>query len=226
MLSQPSRPRDPRMEVSDALPLIPDDRWAKADGLLFSVDADAAEAFRVAVDNLSRLEQQAREGRGSASAALAMLGRDVADAAEIFAELWGAGKNRQEVEKSPPSSAARLYDLAVTNVAEERIDEAVVLLAVLAGSGAGELEALLGLAVIASRQKRMDVAFDLVSGYLEAADRHPRACSIAGICELARGDKAAAQTYLAAASRIARTRPEFRGELQIAQRALLLMHLG
>jgi hypothetical protein len=212
------------MEVSDALPLIPDDRWAQADAMLLAADTVAAARF--AADSLSRLERRAHEDQGSATAALVMLGDGAADAAEIFAGLWSVAENRLETGRAPPNSAARLYDMAANSVSTEQSDAAIVLLAVLAGSGTGELEALLGLAVIATRQRRMDVAFDLISDCLEAADRHPRACSIAGICELARGDKAAAQTYLAAASRIARSRPEFRGELQIAQRALLLMHLG
>lgn len=225
-MNQPSRPRDPRIEVSDALPLIPNDRWAQADRLLLPADAGADAAARLAADSLSRLERRAREGDGSAVAALAVLGRDVSGAVEIFTRLWEAAESRPEAGKTPPNSAVGLYDMAIASSSGEQSDEAVVPLAVLAGSGAGESEGLLGLAVMATRQGRMDLAFDLVSGCLEAADRHPRACSIAGICELARGDKAAAQTYLAAASRIARSRPEFRGELQIAQRALLLMHLA
>lgn len=118
------------------------------------------------------------------------------------------------------------YPLALRLDSAGDADGAAAVLAVLAGTPGCAEAGYLGLAVLATRAARMDLVEPLVAPCLAAEDRHPRASSVAGIMELARGNRQAAQAWLAAASRLARRRPEYRAELQLAQRALLLMHLG
>lgn len=203
--------------MAEALPAVAAGAQAGLD--LPAPGADAGAARRFAAGSLSSLQRRADDGRPEAEAVFSLLGTDAAGAAEAFAALWSA-------QAGADAAGGGLYGLAASADAEGQTGDAVTILAVLAGAGGPQHDALLGLAVIAARQGRMAEAFDLAGACLEAEDRHPRACSIAGICELERGNKAAAQAALAAASRIARRRPEHARELQIAQRALLLMHLG
>ena len=119
-----------------------------------------------------------------------------------------------------------LYGDALEADSDAREDDAALLLAVLAGTDAGAHDGMLGLAVLALRRNLIDEAVSLVATCLSAETIHPRAGSIFAICELERGRAASGQAYLAAACRHARRVRHFRGELQLAQRALLLMHLG
>jgi tetratricopeptide (TPR) repeat protein len=119
-----------------------------------------------------------------------------------------------------------LYSAAVALVSADRVEDAVLLLAALLDEPGGRADALVGLAVCAFRLEVYDAALTIAVESLVGDVKHPRACCIAGLCELERGDRKAAQNYFAAAARLARARPEFRNDLQTAQRALLLMHLS
>jgi len=163
---------------------------------------------------LDALARQAEAGDAAAAAALAEAGSDGRDAAARMAALW-----------SEADAGAGLYEVARKLDAAGRLDDASLVLAALAGDPEGRPAGLLGLAVLALRAGRLDAAAALVGPCLRAEDRHPRACSVAGVVELERGNVPAAQGLLAAASRVARAQPAYRVEMQIAQRALLLMHL-
>jgi Flp pilus assembly protein TadD len=197
-----SRADGPRAEVSAALPTVPPpvsiDRATRADV------ASSVAALR-----------RAEKDEPAAKAALAMLGDESAAIDRIATIVAAANTDR-----------SGLYGLAVRLDGEGNAVGAADVLCVLAGLAGGSAAGYLGLAVLAMRDARMDLAAALLAPALDSENRHPRACSIAGIIELARGNRSAAQAWLAAASRIARRRPEFRPEMQLAQRALLLMHLG
>jgi hypothetical protein len=190
----------PRAEVSGALPAVP----------------PPIELGRVAREDLLSsfaALRDAAKNEPAAKAVLTMLG-DLAGAIDDTATLAAdAGKDG-------------LYVLAVQLDGEGKTAAATGVLGVLAGLPGGSAAGFLGLAVLALRSGRIDLASDLLAPSLASEDRHPRACSLAGIIELGRGNRSAAQAWLASASRIARRRPELRAELQLAQRALLLMHLG
>lgn len=188
----------PRAEVSAALPAVPPP---------VSVDRVTRE---LADASLAAL-RMATKSDAAATAALAMVG-DGSAALDRVAALSA-------------TSDGDAYALALRLDDEGDAEGAAGLLAVLAGLPDGAAAGFLGLAVLATREARFDLVEPLVAVGLAAEDRHPRACSVAGIMELARGNRQGAQAWLAAASRIARRRPEYRAELQLAQRALLLMHL-
>jgi len=188
----------PRAEVSAALPVI-----AFPAGTALATGAGVA-----------AIAARAKAGDAVATSIIALLGGSAGN--ERFADLLGPAP--------AITTAAALYDLARRLDAEGRIDDALLTLAML--SETDRMAGLLGLAVLATRQRRFELARPLVAACLEAGERHPRASSLAGIGELELGDRQAAQAYLATAARLARRNPDYRGELQIAQRALLLMHLG
>lgn len=211
---------DPGKEVALSFPSIVDmhdDGRASADARP-PVIADREEAKRFALESLETLRSQADSGEVGAEAALAVLNLDIDAAADAFAALWSDEVRDEAARKG-------LFALAAEADAQGRAEDALVILAVLAGTRAGYANGLLGLAVIACRHDRTSEAFDIASACLDLEERHPRAFSIAGICELKRGNRSSAQAYLASSSRLARRRPEYAAELQIAQRALLLMHL-
>lgn len=191
----------PRAEVSAALPAVPP-----------PVKIDRVTREDVAA-SLAALRGAAKHDP-AATTALAMLD-DQADALGRLSDLLATGPD-----------GGGTYALALRLDAEGDAAGAAGVLAILAGLPGGEAAGLLGLAVLATRDARMDLVEPLLGASLQAEDRHPRACGVAGIMELARGNRQGAQAWLAAASRIARRRPEYRAELQLAQRALLLMHLG
>jgi tetratricopeptide (TPR) repeat protein len=147
-------------------------------------------------------------------------GRFVPAIAERLAVKFLSGAERPRV------ASAVFYEGAVEAAADGRSEEALILLAALLADDEARLDGLLGLAVLAMRLEAHDAALALAQESLQFSVKHPRACCIAGLCELERGDRKAAQTYFAAAARIARSRPEFREDLQTAQRALLMMHLA
>ena len=76
------------------------------------------------------------------------------------------------------------------------------------------------------RLDRYDEALPLAQESLKSGVRHPRAYCIVGMCELLRGNKAAAQENLAMATRMGRNHPEFREDMRLAQRLLLIRHFG
>jgi tetratricopeptide (TPR) repeat protein len=121
---------------------------------------------------------------------------------------------------------ANLYLAASAAVSAGRVNEAVSLLAALADLPAGRADALLGLAVCATRLRCYDEALVLALESRKLGPGHPRASSVAGMCELERGNRRAAQAHFAAAARLARRDPRFHDDLRLVQRSLLLMHLA
>lgn len=119
-----------------------------------------------------------------------------------------------------------LYDRAAADVEGGRTDRAAVLLATLLYLGVAVADALAGLAVCGARLGKFEEALVLATECLKLPIKHPRAFFVAGWCEIRLGNLKAAQLLLATAARFARTRPEFRGDLQAAQRLLLAMHFG
>jgi tetratricopeptide (TPR) repeat protein len=119
-----------------------------------------------------------------------------------------------------------VYEHAVDSVAAGHIETAIVLLGALLHWKTAEADGLLGLAVCAARQERYDAALTLANECLRLGTDHPRAYCIAGLCELKRGDRRAAQNFLAAAARMARRAPIYRDELRAAQRLLIMMHFS
>lgn len=118
------------------------------------------------------------------------------------------------------------YDLAAEEFRADNIGRAAALLATLLHGAMDEAEALSGLAVCAASLGLFDKALLLATECLKLPEKHPRAYCIAGFCELERGNRKAAQSHLALAARLARTRPEFRKDLQAAQRLLLILHFA
>ncbi|MGV8938757.1 MAG: hypothetical protein ACOH2J_16685 [Allorhizobium sp.] len=104
--------------------------------------------------------------------------------------------------------------------------EAAGVLARMTGLPGGEADACLGLAVFALRIGDHSSARVLAARCLDLGSRHPRACSIMGMTALLAGNGSAAQTYLAAAARIARIDSRFSDDLRGAQRVLLKMRVG
>lgn len=216
-MNQQFRGRDPRVEVSDVLPIIPDDLWPSgADVRLPPEQAGTIEEF--AAQRLGQLAELAAGGDERAGAAMTLVRTLASDDPASVAGTFGRVPARQ-------STVAGVYGFAAAAFAGAKFDDATLLLAVLAAIAEGEPWGRLGLATIAIRHELDALAQTLVSEMSEKPDRHPRACSITAICALTRGRKADAQAQLAAATRLARKRAEFRSELQLAQRALLLLHL-
>lgn len=164
-----------------------------------------------------------REAAAASLAALRAAAKDQPAAKAALAMLGGGPEALDEHFPAPDEGA---YALALRLDGAGDAAGAATVLAVLAGMEESAQAGYLGLAVLATRAADMDLVEALVAPCLAAEDRHPRASSVAGIMELARGNRQGAQAWLAAASRVSRRRPEYREELQLAQRALLLMHLG
>jgi hypothetical protein len=129
-----------------------------------------------------------------------------------------------ELEARGGSLLKILNDIALENFDAGLIGRAVVVLATLLCRGADRGEALSDLAVCAARLNKLDEALTLAMECIKGAVKIPRAYFIAGLCELARGHEKKAQGLLAIGARIARGRPEYRMDLQAAQRLLLIMH--
>lgn len=119
-----------------------------------------------------------------------------------------------------------LYARAAAAVAEGRITEALAPLSALAGTPGHRAEALLGLAVCATRLACYEDAKILAEASRGLGPGHPRASCVAGLCELELGNRRAAQEHLATAARLARRDTAYGEDLRVAQRALLLMHLA
>lgn len=199
--------RTPRVEVSERLPVLMPAAYSE----MSTLPEHAEDARRLVETGMEALRLNAQSGDDAAAAALAMM--DNIDPTGLFVKL--------AEESSGSDLPVALYPLALHLDQVGRSDEA---LAALTGLGSQEA-GLLAISVLAARNGRLDEARALVQPSLAMADRHARAYSIAAVCELEAGNGAEAQVYFAAAARIARRQPFFRSELQIAQRALLLMHL-
>jgi hypothetical protein len=120
--------------------------------------------------------------------------------------------------------APLIHDCAVDGFKTGHIERAAVLLATLHHLKIEEAEALSGLALCGARLGKFDEALTLATECLKLPVKHPRAYCIAGFCELERGNRKAAQSFLALGARIARSRPEFAEDLRAAQRVLLILH--
>jgi hypothetical protein len=120
--------------------------------------------------------------------------------------------------------ASLIHEGAVEGLKTGHINRAAVLLATMQHLRMEEAEALSGLALCGARLGKFDEALTLATECLKLPVKHPRAYCIAGFCELERGNRKAAQSFLALGARIARNRPEFAEDLRAAQRVLLILH--
>lgn len=118
------------------------------------------------------------------------------------------------------------YACAADALREGEVAEASLGLVSLLPSSGTRADGLLGLAVCATRLNRFDDALELALQSRRCGNRHPRACYVAGLAELERGNRAAAQGYLACASRLARRDLSHAEDLRMAQSRLLMMHMS
>lgn len=125
-----------------------------------------------------------------------------------------------------PVDPDALYGRAVDHVREGRPAAALGALLALQAAPGARAQAARALATLALRHARDDAALQLAERGLTMAPGHPRDSLVAGLVELQRSHRRAAQAHLAAAARSARRRPEYREDLRLAQRALLLLHLS
>jgi Flp pilus assembly protein TadD len=188
--------------------------------------AGALEAARVVAyvrTARDELEQRRLAGDAVASAILTLGAAEWTDEgiAEIQAVVAG---QRIDGAFEANQMAPLVHDCAVDGFKTGHIDRAAVLLATLQHLKIGEAEALSGLALCGARLGKFDEALTLATECLKLPVKHPRAYCIAGFCELERGNRKAAQSFLALGARIARSRPEFAEDLRAAQRVLLILH--
>ncbi len=183
---------------------------------------DPRRVRQVLVDALDGVSHGAAGGEDASAAARRLVSRDGGDlsafAARVIASLDGAA--------APRPGAAVLYGCAEAAAADHRLGEAGIGLAALLEPPAVRVYGLVGLAVCAARLGRFDDALALAVESFGPEVGHPRSYCIAGLCEMKRGHRRAAQTYLSGASRIARRDPDHADDLRLAQRLLLLMHLS
>jgi hypothetical protein len=118
--------------------------------------------------------------------------------------------------------------LALARAAQEagRTGEAAAILLALLRDPARAGEGALGLAVLALAQDDPADADAFARFCLDRGERSARACAIAGVAALERGDQGDAQRLLSASARIARTSQDAVDDLRGAQRVLLLMQLS
>jgi Flp pilus assembly protein TadD len=158
---------------------------------------------------------------------IASLARRAAAEAASAETLGAPPPEKQEPHLGKQDAAAHIfYGLAAQEFSAGKMQRAAVLLATLLHWDMDDAEALSSLAVCAASLGKLDEAMLLASECLKLPQKHPRAYCLAGLCELERGNRKAAQSLLALAARLARTRPEFRKDLQAAQRLLLILHFA
>ena len=188
--------------------------------------ADANEAARVISCVLTargEFERRRMADDAVASAILALGATAWADKgiADVEAAIAGQPVGGDSDENR---MASLIHDCAVNGLKTGHIERAAVLLATMQHLGMEEAEALSGLALCGARLGKFDEALTLATECLKLPVKHPRAYCIAGFCELERGNRKAAQSFLALGARIARSRPEFAEDLRAAQRVLLILH--
>ena len=154
---------------------------------------------------------------------LAALGADVAARSVVTV---GEPAHIESVAGDTARVARIFYNTAGTAFGTGRLAQSAALLATVLHLGAGEADALVALAACAARMEKFEQALVLAKECTHLPVRHPRAFSIAGFCELERGNRKAAQSLLALAARMARRRPELRQDLRTAQRLLLILHFA
>jgi hypothetical protein len=211
--------------VEDVLILPVLRRDARAGDVAIPAVRGLTSVFREAI---AGLRSSAAAGDGVAAAVCALLPKHSAASLTALAGRLapaarpdGADRTQLDLDAVAPV----LYDQAVEAMVEGKAGDATVALGLVAAAPSSRPDGLLGLAVCAARLQNYDAARTLAIETLKHRPGHPRACCIAGLCELERGDRKAAQQYLATAARMARRRPEFRDDLRAAQRLLLMMHM-
>lgn len=155
-------------------------------------------------------------------AARSEAGEAVAQAALELAAAAGTGMS----EMPATATLSDLYAAAESAFATGDFAKAIGPLCTLLGLEGGQDDAALALAICAVRLEAFDQALPLAAESLRHGSRHPRAFCIVGMCELLRGNKPAAQENLALATRMGRNHPEFREDMRLAQRLLLIRHFG
>jgi hypothetical protein len=147
---------------------------------------------------------------------------DLARALAAVGAAFGvpAGADRDAPAPAEPYEAALAADAAGNEALAVRI-----LLAAAREPG-HEADGCLGLAVLGVRRELPAEARALAERCLALGVRHPRACAVLGVAAMEDGDAENAQTFLAAAARIARGEAAFLDDLKGAQRALLTMRLS
>lgn len=162
---------------------------------------------------LARLRSRAAAGDRVAEAGLRLAGP--------------AGDSSADDDEMLPGT---LYDAALRAEADgERRRSLSLLIAALTDPSADpalEADGCLGLAVLALEARAFEDAALLAERCLQLHCRHPRACAILGFVRAREGRTEEAKTFLAAAARIARRDPRLRGDLDAAQRTLLLLQLA
>lgn len=178
-----------------------------------------------------RLSQAAATGDRGAAAALSLVAQDPGVAAAELDDVWESRQTRlgagAEVMSASEDFLVRLIrEFAADDFAAGRTQRAAILLSSVLFEDQLGPDPALGLAVCAVRLGRLDEALALATESLRRGSRHPRAFCIAGLCELDRGERSAAQNHLAIATRVARSQPEFRNDMRMAQRLLLILNFG
>lgn len=144
---------------------------------------------------------------------------DLIARAEVLSATFAPGATSAPVD--PPT-----LDAARAAQGEGRIADAATILLALLRDPARAGEGALGLAVLALGQDDPADAEAFARFCLDRGERSARACAIAGVAALERGDRGEAQRLLSASARIARTNQDAVDDLRGAQRVLLLMQLG
>lgn len=150
---------------------------------------------------------------------VASLSRDVASAADTLMQDI-------ETDLGADDAVEVLYERARVAFADDRFTQAAGLLCSLLVQQREPVDALLGLSICALRTRHYGEASVLAQDALLRGHRHPRAYCVLGVSELLQGNTSAAKDQLAMAARLGRGRPEFRDDLRLAQKALLLHQLG
>ena len=166
-------------------------------------------------------------GRLSPDAQAKLAARSAADESVAGAALAladGTGTIASEIPSA--TTPADLYATAAAAFEAGEIGKAVGPLCGLLAEPDAQDDAALALAICAVRLERYEQALPLAAESLRHGSRHPRAFCIVGMCELLRGNKAAAQENLALATRMGRNNPDFREDMRLAQRLLLIRHFG
>lgn len=132
-------------------------------------------------------------------------------------------------ETAPAPSAATLQSelkLAKADIDAGSLDRAATRLMpfLVIESAAPVVIATLADACLGAR--RVGDAIALIERCLEGSPLYPPALRVAGEAELARGNRKAAQGFLAKAARIARKMPEHLEDMRTAQRLLLRLQFG
>jgi tetratricopeptide (TPR) repeat protein len=165
-----------------------------------------------------RLLDMASAGDNLAQHALALSRRSVVPREPLVDLAWSDGHH----ERLPGLFYANAQEL----IGEGHDEDAAGFLGAALALGAARSEIAAGLAICAARMERYDTAVTLAELCLNDNDQHPRMLFIAGFCELKRGNRRAAKSYLAKAARLARSRSEFRADQRAAQRLLLILQFA